>query len=206
MTTYREDRRTDMAARGVGRLLAQFASSTKLATSIAIKLERKQALENAIWALIDDLSLDSTKSWVLDLIGAIVGRGRANLANDDYRIALRAQIAILRSWGTLPDLFEVFALSAPTYTLRQYTYAPSGTVAWLVESSAGLNVAVVWENLKQIRSLGRFLQFGYVPEAPAAQARYGWSGDATLNTGTNGAGWSGDTTYGGKAWAIYEQT
>lgn len=205
MTAYVEVRAKDTQAKGVARLLHQFARATKYRALVGTKLERWQRLENAIWQFIDALSLESDKSFALDLIGQILNRRRNGLSNDDFRLALRAQIAILRNGGRLKDLFIIFGLTVPTKTMRQITYRLA-VLVWMVESAADINPSVVWENLRQATASVRTLYFGYSQEPPATQLRFGWSGNPTLNNGSNGFGWSGDVTLGGKSWAEFVES
>jgi hypothetical protein len=201
-------RSTDHVARATRRALSQFQGSPKVLGILAAKVRKSQELENDIWKITDAISIDSPYDFILDIIGKIVGRGRNELSNQLYRLAIRAQIRINRSSGIVEDFNAVGQLAAndPTVVI---ICSPIGTAAGQVEMY-GLppgGGAVMWDSFRQMPVLGVSLNFVY-GEWPASQDWIG-SLDPTGDYGTpdmvNGDGWSGDDTFGGYASAEFTE-
>jgi hypothetical protein len=103
----------DHVERGLARLIEQYKRSTKFKLLIATYLRRLQRIEDFYWELLTERGIDSAVGAQLDIIGKIVKRPRGGLADSDYRIALYAEILILRSDGRMNDLIDVALLSIP---------------------------------------------------------------------------------------------
>lgn len=86
-----------------------------------------QELENAIWQVLTERWLDTAVGAQLDVIGRIVNMPRRGWLDDVYRRLLGAQILVLGSTGTWPDLVAI--LGALGATLALVTIAEPGTAA-----------------------------------------------------------------------------
>lgn len=69
-----------------------------------------QALEDALWQLLVQRTVDTAIGVQLDVIGRVVGQSRDGLGDDSYRRYIRARISVNRSRGTLGDLLGVAKL------------------------------------------------------------------------------------------------
>jgi len=79
-------------------------------------------LELAIGSVDLGRYLSTAEGLVLEEIGALVGRPRGALVDDDlYRLAIRADAATLFSSGTIPEVVEIASsLLGPLTEVRQY--------------------------------------------------------------------------------------
>lgn len=69
-----------------------------------------QDCENAFQQLLTMRSIDTAEGAQLDVIGKLVGQGRAGMNDDMYRRMVRARISVNRSKGTARDLITVSLL------------------------------------------------------------------------------------------------
>lgn len=76
---------------------------------------RFQSLEDLVWDALGQRSIDNAEGAQLDRIGRLLNRPRGSLSNDDaYRVALRAELLVIRSAGTIEQLYGIFLLIEPT--------------------------------------------------------------------------------------------
>lgn len=109
---------TDHEVAAKGRLAHQFRKPN-IEALVGVTAARMQALEDAIWPLIEDRALPSAVGSLLDLIGAIVGQPRSVSgpdATDDevYRGLIYARIAINTSYGRPEDVYSLLRLLGVT--------------------------------------------------------------------------------------------
>ena len=169
---------TDHTAQGLARLIEQYKKASLFKAWLSTYLDRIQILEGAIWEVIEKRTIDGGVGVALDNIGKILNRPRGGLSDDDYRIALRAEIAILRSTGTGNDLFTVGSLSLPSgYT---FTLEDEGNAALLVTIAQQVlfSATTFLENLIRAKQGGVKLLFEYSTNTPG-----------TDFTWTDGPGW-----------------
>lgn len=97
----------DHVARALDKLPAQFRDSMKLKALIESWIRQVQEIEDqlAIFAAIYDI--DNATGRTLDIIGLLVGEGRGGRNDHDYRIWIRARLAVLVSGGTREDVIRV---------------------------------------------------------------------------------------------------
>jgi hypothetical protein len=163
---------------GLARLIEQYKNASLFKAWLSTYLERIQILEGAIWEVIEKRTIDGGIGVALDNIGKILNRPRGGLSDDDYRIALRAEIAILRSDGTGNDMFTVGELSIPAgYT---FTLTDEGNAALLVTITQQVlfSATTFLDNLTRAKQGGVKLLFEYSINAPG-----------TDFTWTDGPGW-----------------
>lgn len=104
------DKKTDYTQEAIGRLLASLADKTTLNALISSFLDRCQELEDAAYPLYEQRNIDDATGDRLDGFGQIFNVARAGRSDDDYRLRLRAELAILLSQGTAYDLLRVYQL------------------------------------------------------------------------------------------------
>lgn len=154
--------RTDHIQRGLSRLIAQFQEKPRIDALIRPWLRQIQRLENAAWEVINLRGIDDREGVGLDLLGAIVGRGRSGLSDEDYRLAIRAQIRINRSSGSTEDVIAVGILSLPDGTYWEYSEQyPAGILVTL--PSPTLNPSILFESLRRAKLGGVRLQLIWGP-------------------------------------------
>ena len=151
---------TDHDAQGQARLISQYQKAPVFKTWLSTLMGRIQILEDAIWAVIVNRNIDGV-GFVLDNIGKIIKRPRGGLGDDDYRIALRAEIAILRSNGTTPDIIAVSQLGLPPGYTFDVTDQPIQTLLYLINEPILFDVGTFFTMLKRTKAGGVKLLFEY---------------------------------------------
>lgn len=96
---------------GLALLYLQLRGRPLFRAIVTAFLARVQELENALWDLLTETTLETAVGAALDQIGAILVFPRGTLTDDeDYRAVLRAVIRVHRSDGAGNDVLEVVAL------------------------------------------------------------------------------------------------
>lgn len=148
---------------GIARLITQYQNSPLFIQWLTIYLGVCQDIEDCLWEILEKRNIDSGIGYQLDAIGRILNRPRGGLDDDDYRIALRAEIAILRSTGTADDLTTVGLLSVPT----GYTFGLTdlGNAALLITFNEVpmFSILTLFENFIRAKQGGVKLLFQYQP-------------------------------------------
>lgn len=180
----------DYVAQAIARLPHMYRSSdpskpTNTEKSIAARLGPANELGAAMRAVLTQRNIDTAIGAQLDVIGAIVGRPRNGVADDEiYRRYCRAQIAANKSDGVRRDLLTVARSIVPDATAIVATNLGNGAAIYRVE---GITVseavaAVLVDLLGQATSDGVRTFVGYTTGSIASQLRWG--------TGTWGQNWS----------------
>jgi hypothetical protein len=97
---------TDYVEAYVDTLLSQFRKP-RIEGLLSALLTEVQKADDVYRGLYTGANLDDATNHLLDLVGAWLGVPRYGLSDDDYRLRLRVEIAILLSNGTMPDLIAV---------------------------------------------------------------------------------------------------
>ena len=131
----------------LNRLLYQYRDSTKLQGLItALCGIQIQEIENAGYDLLTRLDIDSSEGTQLDKIGEIVGRQRYGMADDLYRIWLKANIAKNTSEGDIErvlSIWRLFNMNAENIQIVEHFPAE---VAIYSDSSAGIGIYLSGES------------------------------------------------------------
>lgn len=154
---------TDHVKRGLARLVEQYKNSTKFKLWISVYLQRIQNLEDATWEVLEKRSIDNGIGIALDYIGKILNRPRGGLSDDDYRIALRAEIAILRSTGNGDDLDTVGGLSIPSGYDFQLIDLGNATLQVIVDGIPAFSISTLFLNFLRAKQGGVKLLFEFQP-------------------------------------------
>lgn len=123
-------KKTDYNSEALGRLLTTLQGGTKLEALVSSFVDRCQEFEDGAFPIIEQLDLATATGVGLDRLGTIVNLPRGGRSDDDYRLALRAEIAILNSDGTAYDLITVVSLlvgaesAAGVYPVQLDEYFP----------------------------------------------------------------------------------
>ena len=162
---------------GLARLIEQYKNATKFKLWLSTYLRRFQTLEDAVWEVLTERGIDDAIGKQLDNIGAIVNRARGGLSDDDYRIALKAEILILRSDGRMNDVIAVAALALPsgfTFSTRDEAIA---TIRFVINEPVTFDASVVWHMIRRTKAGGVRLVYEFVT-APLDEY-FVWKDDGT---------------------------
>lgn len=102
--------KTDYRSEAIGRLLASLQDKANLNALVSAFLDRCQELEDAAFPLYTQRNIDSAEGDRLDGLGELTNVPRAGRNDDDYRLRIKAELAILLSQGTAYDLLRVYQL------------------------------------------------------------------------------------------------
>jgi hypothetical protein len=89
-------------------LLEQFKDKVSIRALLDSFTAQIQLVENALWQLVVDRTIDTAVGTQLDRIGEILNRERGSDTDSDYRDRLKIQILINLASGTVEDIVEVF--------------------------------------------------------------------------------------------------
>lgn len=94
----------------LSRLLEQFGGSVNLRLFVRSWVDRVQECEDAATQLLHDRTVFAASGAQLDGVGQLVAVGRDGRTDEDYRLRLRGELAILFSQGSTEDIIDIFAL------------------------------------------------------------------------------------------------
>lgn len=121
----------DHVERGVNRLPVQFSKSENLKKLLAIFLSEIQEIEQTIYQMVKQKSLEYAMGKQLDMIGEDVGLPRNGLLNDDiYRNRIAAKIAANASEGTTNDVLKVWSLLLDSDDVLLFEEYPAGIILY----------------------------------------------------------------------------
>ncbi len=121
------DLKTDYTSEALLRLLSTLQGGTNYEALASSFIDRCQELETAAHPMLEQRSIDLAEGDRLDRIGAIVIVPRGGRDDDDYRLRIRAELAILQSNGTALDLINILQLltgQASTTDIKLDEYFP----------------------------------------------------------------------------------
>lgn len=95
----------------------QFRDKSRFASLLSAFGSQIQDIEDALFQILSDTSIDSAAGMQLDGVGTIVGEERNGLSDADYRLRIKARVLANKSSGTIEDLLgicDVLGLTATT--------------------------------------------------------------------------------------------
>jgi hypothetical protein len=92
------------------RMLEQFQGSVNLRALASSYVDQAQVLENATIQLLHDRSINTATGHRLDGLGQLANIPRGGLGDEDYRLRIRVELAVLTSQGSIEDLIVVLSL------------------------------------------------------------------------------------------------
>jgi len=111
---------TDHADAAVSRLIEQYRDKPNFVSLIRTYANRIQRVEDEMWRLFTERTLESAVGEQLNVLGRVVGQARQGFDDDEYRLHIRAKVKLNRSSGTVPELLEIFRLVTPAGTTLQF--------------------------------------------------------------------------------------
>jgi hypothetical protein len=175
----------------------EYAESTQVPKLLeALYSEGTQGLEDAAFSTINKLDIDNNEGAALDLIGEIVGQGRNNLADAEYRLYLKGKIALNSSNGTSDDIYQIW---------NAFSFATAADILEVFPAGIEIvtNTAPPADYLPIIRdyidkALGVAISLvGIVAYDPTDAFQFA-EGDTSITDPIHGFGDTGDPAIGGK--------
>lgn len=190
---------SDHAGAAVDLLLQQFKGLPLIEGMIESYANRVQELENALWDILIASDIDQAAAGQLDGLGSLVGEGRADRGDTEYRAAIRIRILINRCNGRHAEMLRILMLylgaTSGDGTLRLTQPGPAALSLSVLSVPA--DPASLRAIATTIKPAGVNLDGRYETSATRPY-RFGWSGGAVAGqTSANADGWSGDATVGG---------
>ena len=129
----------DHPDRGVARLPQQFRDpdgSRRLRALVCACLEGIQQMEETIFALLVDRTLDAARGAQLDQWGDLVGEQRGAVANDDrYRQLIRARILANTSRGTTDEIIRIVQLVTEDSEVEESAVYPATFIVYILRDA-----------------------------------------------------------------------
>jgi len=101
---------TDHVTQAIARLHEQHKGKTNIEALLTCLVAPMQDIEDALFQLLTERTIDTAIGVQLDIIGKLVGEPRNGLSDDDYRRHVRARISVSRSKTRVADLIVVTRL------------------------------------------------------------------------------------------------
>ena len=183
--------------KGLGRLLSQFKGQPNFAAILSSYLVQVQELEDMFFGLLIGRRLDDAVGVQLDGIGDTIDLARGGLNDDDYRTALRGQVATLKLNGKIEDILFVFNLLEPGFTFQLSETGNANFILRFVEAFApsAATLAVLTAQLRKTKGggVGFELHWSENPDSDTFKTADGVVLQADANQGTADPG----MTFGG---------
>lgn len=187
-------------AEGLALLLEQFKGKPLIEGHVGSFLNQVQDLEDAIWEILLCTDIDHATNAQLEGLGDLVGEGRRERTDAQYRAAIRVRILVNRCNGRHGEILKILTLFLGATdgdgSIKLTDPAPASMRLQVYSVPAVVpDLAAI---LAQVKPGGVQLDARYETSATRPY-RFGWSGgDVASITGlANGDGWSGATGTGG---------
>jgi hypothetical protein len=187
---------TDHVAQGLSHLIEQYKGKPRIEAFLTSFLEQTQELEDAIFQLIDS-NLSNATGDMLRKFGKIVGQTNPGLNDNNYRVLIRARIAVNRSNGYPDELINILKLVAlstgETPANITFREGHQGYVLYLTSDVGDIDPDIIWGLLDEADAAGvpGRLVYGHSPTAEL----FRWSSSRGTVT-YDGQGFSSSNTAG----------
>ncbi len=114
---------TDHEEQGVALLISQFRDKPFIEILVKALMTQVQELENALFALLVERSIDTAVGAQLAVIGRIVGQEKGTFDEETFRTFIRGRVLVNRSSGTTDQMVELVNTLLPdgaSLVLREY--------------------------------------------------------------------------------------
>lgn len=141
------------AAEAISHLIQFFRDGPRNQAVLSAVMTQVQELEQALWDTFHAFNVDDAEGDQLDLLGGLVGEGRSDRIDDNYRVAIRVRILVNRSDGRTEDLIAICRGIDPTATI---TFSDPGTMAIYISMSSlgGLTLSEAYALLRAAKTAG----------------------------------------------------
>ena len=132
------------------------SANSRIKSLLSAWTNRAQELEEALWATLSTMTVDSAVGDLLDKIGALVGEARNGRVDTDYRGAVRIRIRANRSQGKAVDILDIATLAAVTNatTPLYLEYPPAGWQVEIPNLSGALSVVNILARARPVATTG----------------------------------------------------
>lgn len=113
------------------RVLTQFKNKTVINNLLTIFINQIQSFETALMQVMQNIWIDTAAGVQLDGLGKIVGISRDGLTDDEYRNAIRIQIAINVSNGTPNVVINLLQLITGQPVVQLIPQYPASIYLWI---------------------------------------------------------------------------
>lgn len=185
----------------VALLLSQFQGKPRIEALVRAYLAGVQDLHDAIYQVLIGIWIDGAEGVQLDGIGEILGLPRSGWTDTTYRVFLRAQVLVLRSHGTWPDMVGILRVIGVTLALT--SVADSGIAAMRVALGELLDGDVLPADVYRLLLAAKPAGVRLTVEYPTvgAEDSFTWA-DADVDQADDRLGWpSDDAASDGGLWA-----
>lgn len=191
ITTHTQD--------ALDRRLMQYKDGVNWEKFYTIFADRIQEIENVAWEFLSILDIDLMEGAQLDLIGRIVGQPRNELADDLYRIFLKAKIGVNTSrgnWDSVWQVYEILLAGTEGYVWECFP----ATIQLFYHDSID---SIIEDNLlgvmQQVAGAGIKV---WAVSYPDEFLVLGWYDEPDPPEGL-GLSWDDDLNYGSLSWAMH---
>lgn len=141
----------DLTALALSKLPAVFRNKTNWTALLTIFAAPFQEVYDALLQLQDERDLENSVGDQLDVLGAILNKRRMGADDDTYRIRLGAQIRLIKSSGTQPELLDLLDALLD----GSYLFTPYYPASFVIEAVPALTAS-------QASEFGAIIQAGKV--------------------------------------------
>lgn len=146
--------KSDHLEEGLGRLTDVFRNAPNIRKLLSSYLKQVQLFEDALFA-VASITLGTAVGDQLDQYGALLKTPRDNRDDEDYLTALRVEILLRSSSGTIEEIIEILnVLTGGLNTDLQEFYPASFIMDILTDWTPNLNVSNIVETLRRAKPLG----------------------------------------------------
>jgi len=182
---------------GKSLLIHQFRKP-RIEAMLCALLEGVQELDDAVWQVLTGKWLDDAVGVQLEQLGEIVDMPRRGWTDETYRLLLSAQILVLRSSGSWPELLAILEAVGVTMSLTEVYDSPpaAGRIVLGEPLDGDVTEVEVFDLLVRAKLGGVRLDLEF-PASALAEA-FTWA-DADVDQADTARGWADDTpiTVGG---------
>lgn len=165
----------------------------RLETLLSVLVTPMQRLENALYQLLIQRTVDLAVGVQLDVLGRIVGQPRGGLIDNVYRRIIRARIATNRSTGKREELLNIAALVISNVSAKLFEQ-DQANATWFLRVDAvatdGPTMTILTSLIKSAVAAGVRPTVQSAPTTPGGMFKFsgGVAGPGFDNTASLGTG------------------
>ncbi len=144
---------TEHAAEAISHLIQFFRDGPRNQALLECVMAQVQELEDASWAIYGAFDVDTAEGDQLDLLGKLVGEGRQDRDDDEYRTAVRVRILVNGSNGRMSELLAIAEGISPTAVITAREFYPAA-LAIEFDTFGGSNLQAAYRLLRAAKPAG----------------------------------------------------
>lgn len=178
-------------------LLHQFSQATRLRDLVCVLAEQGQEVEDALWQLYTERTLDESEGDQLDGIGAIVGEDRKGRTDATYRMFIAAKILVNLSDGKAEQLYSILDAILPDGQFQITDHQPAAITVSILTDIGAVDPFEVLYFLRSAKAAGVKLDFVWTYSDSQLTFTFGDSADYPEGDNLQGFGSTTDASWGG---------